>query len=388
MRKIKVAARESRLSQLQVKEAFSHYPNLEYELCLLSSFGDKHKSISLLDGEAPADIFTRELDRALLDGNADVAVHSAKDLPYPLNPELEVVALFPAFDTTDSLVSRDHLRLCDLPSGSTIGTSSPLRKRGLETLRSDLSVVGIRGTIEERVRQVREGKIDAAIVATCALKRLGMEEEVSEVLPFATHPLQGFLAITARRGNEELHQLFADGNLLKRQGRVKLVGFGPGNPDLLTMAAVKALDEADVIFYDDLIGKDYLSRLSAEKIYVGKRSGSHHTEQDDINRMLLDAARCGKQVVRLKGGDPDDVRPCERRDRFFRKQSCRCHRDTWHHHGIGFCRRCQGEPHPPTAVIISGIRQWTFFRTRNAKCGNTSLLYGSGTSENDSPTPA
>src|SRR5574344_1437552 len=209
MERIKVIARGSKLSQLQVKEVFGHYPGIEYEVELLSSFGDKRQDISLLNGEAPADIFTRELDESLLNGKADIAIHSAKDLPDPLQPEIELIALIPAFDITDSLVSRDHLRFNELPSGSTIGTSSPLRKAGLQSLRSDLTVVGIRGTIEERVKQVRDGKIDAAIVATCALKRLGMANEISEILPFATHPLQGSLAITAKRGNKRMQQLFS-----------------------------------------------------------------------------------------------------------------------------------------------------------------------------------
>ena len=93
-------------------------------------------------------------------------------------------------------------------------------------------------------------------------------------------------------------------DILHRQGKVTLVGFGPGDPELLTVKAVKALQNADIIFYDDLIGKDFLDTLSAEKYYVGKRSGCHHAEQDDINRLLLKAAREGKEVVRLKGGDP------------------------------------------------------------------------------------
>ena len=85
---------------------------------------------------------------------------------------------------------------------------------------------------------------------------------------------------------------------------VTLVGFGPGDPDLLTVAAVKALRQADIIFHDDLIDQTYLQNFSAEKVYVGKRSGHHAAEQNDINRLLLEAALQGKNVVRLKGGDP------------------------------------------------------------------------------------
>lgn len=328
-KKIRVIARGSRLSRLQVEEVFKNFPELAYEIKYLESYGDKNQQISLLNGEAPADIFTRELDDAIRQGDADIAIHSAKDLPYPLPEDMEVIALFPAFDTTDSLVSRDHKKLAELPAGSIIGTSSPLRKKGLNELRPDLTIKGIRGCIEDRVQQVKDGKYDAAIVATCALKRLGMEDEIAEVLPFPTHPLQGFLAITALKesaanrntgetkvpadlqsdgkqaiSSQALKQAFASKSILDKQGSVSLVGFGPGAPDLLTIKAAKAIDAADIIFYDDLIDDSYLTDKKAEKIYVGKRAGYHHKEQADINRLLLDAARKGKNVVRLKGGDP------------------------------------------------------------------------------------
>ena len=303
-KKIRVIARGSRLSRLQVEEVFKNFPELAYEIKYLESYGDKNQQISLLNGEAPADIFTRELDDAIRQGDADIAIHSAKDLPYPLPEDIEVIALFPAFDTTDSLVSRDHKKLAELPAGSIIGTSSPLRKKGLNELRPDLTIKGIRGCIEERVQQVKDGKYDAAIVATCALKRLGMEDEIAEVLPFPTHPLQGFLAITALKESQDLKQAFASKSILDKQGSVSLVGFGPGDPDLLTIKAAKAIDAADIIFYDDLIDDSYLADKKAEKIYVGKRAGYHHKEQADINRLLLEAAREGKNVVRLKGGDP------------------------------------------------------------------------------------
>ena len=327
-KKIRVIARGSRLSRLQVEEVFKSFPELAYEIKYLESYGDKNQQISLLNGEAPADIFTRELDDAIRQGDADIAIHSAKDLPYPLPEDIEVIALFPAFDTTDSLVSRDHKKLAELPAGSIIGTSSPLRKKGLNELRPDLTIKGIRGCIEERVQQVKDGKYDAAIVATCALKRLGMEDEIAEVLPFPTHPLQGFLAITALKesaairntggtkvpadlqsdgkqaiSSQALKQAFASKSILDKQGTVSLVGFGPGDPDLLTIKAAKAIDAADIIFYDDLIDDSYLADKKAEKIYVGKRAGYHHKEQADINRLLLEAAREGKNVVRLKGGD-------------------------------------------------------------------------------------
>ena len=151
---IRIIARQSPLSQLQVREAMEKFPEIDYRLETLSSYGDRHQHISLLDGEAPADMFTRELDEALISKRADIAIHSAKDLPYPLDERLEVIALFPPFDQSDSLVSRDHLTLEQLPAGSSVGTSSAMRRKELLALRPELKVVGIRGCIEERVSLV------------------------------------------------------------------------------------------------------------------------------------------------------------------------------------------------------------------------------------------
>ena len=191
---IKIIARGSRLSKIQVEEFKKKFPEIRFETEYVSSFGDKNQEISLLNGEAPDDMFTRELDRAIIDRRADIAVHSAKDLPQNLNPQIRVVALYEAFDKTDSLVSR--------------------RKKELLALRPDLEIVGIRGCIEDRVQQVRSGKIDAAIVATCALKRLGMENEIAEILPFATHPMQGRLAVTGRADNDLIVNMFSRGSIL------------------------------------------------------------------------------------------------------------------------------------------------------------------------------
>lgn len=123
--------------------------------------------------------------------------------------------------------------------------------------------------------------------------------------PSETNPLQGFWAVVVKRNREDLKQLFAgDNNILTKSGRVDLVGFGPGDPELLTIKAERLIKNADIIFYDDLTNKEYLETIETEKVYVGKRSGKHSFEQQAINYMLLKSAREGKNVVRLKGGDP------------------------------------------------------------------------------------
>ncbi len=87
-------------------------------------------------------------------------------------------------------------------------------------------------------------------------------------------------------------------------GKVWLVGFGPGDPELLTIKGYKLIKTADIIFYDDLLNKEFLLKFPAEKVYVGKRKANHSIEQAEINVLLYEAAVSGKTVVRLKGGDP------------------------------------------------------------------------------------
>ena len=111
-------------------------------------------------------------------------------------------------------------------------------------------------------------------------------------------------AIVALANRMELRAFFAAHDIRNQFGKITLVGFGPGNPDLLTLGGDKALAQSDIIFHDDLLDQNYLKKYNAEKVYVGKRKGSHCFEQGEINRLILGAAKEGKQVVRLKGGDP------------------------------------------------------------------------------------
>ncbi len=101
-----------------------------------------------------------------------------------------------------------------------------------------------------------------------------------------------------------LFQIFEKQKLDFPAGKVWLVGFGPGDPELMTVKAQKLLFEADVIVYDDLLDKEFLAPYPAIKEYVGKRRDNHHKEQDEINNILVHYAKQGKKVVRLKGGDP------------------------------------------------------------------------------------
>lgn len=299
----RIVSRASQLARIQVQEALSCTGLTASETLWVESYGDLHQEQSLLEGVAQ-DFFTRELDQALLHGNADVAVHSAKDLPYPLPEGLVVAALLPATDQRDALAGKHHMKLADLPAGSRVGTSSPQRKHQLGMLRPDLKNLSIRGTIEERLRQMDEGAYDAVVVAACALQRLGLSHRISDFLPLETHPLQGHLALVTRAEELEIIQLLQPFDCRNHWGNVTLAGFGPGNPQYMTLLTHSALQKADAVFYDDLLDATALDQYPGQKIYVGKRKSQHAFSQEAIQEQLHQTARRGLHVVRLKGGDP------------------------------------------------------------------------------------
>ncbi|MHC4186875.1 MAG: hydroxymethylbilane synthase, partial [Planctomycetota bacterium] len=155
--------------------------------------------------------FTSEVENAVLDGQADLAVHSLKDLPTASNPKLVVAAIPKRESVADALVASDKVAsIDDLPKGSTIGTSSLRRIATLKHIRKDLNTVPLRGNVETRVSKVADGKIDAIIIACAGLNRLGLTDNISVVLSpeeFLTAPGQGALAIQVRADDNELIEL-------------------------------------------------------------------------------------------------------------------------------------------------------------------------------------
>lgn len=305
-KKIKIGSRSSRLALVQVEEVFALLKkagvSAEYEISTYTTAGDKDKTIPLT-GNGQDDFFTDALDQALLDRKIDVAIHSAKDLPQDIREGLSVYALTETLDATDAFVGRG--KLADLKPGAKVGTSSPLRRQGIKELNSQVEIVDIRGTIEERLKLFDEGKYDGIVVAVCALKRLGLEQRISEILLWESMALQGQLAVIGRSDNVALKQIFAAIDARQKYGHVALVGAGPGDPELITVKAIRAMQKADCVLYDFLIHKDLLHYAPyAEKIYTGKRKGAHSISQADLSRLLRNKAMSGKNVVRLKGGDP------------------------------------------------------------------------------------
>ena len=151
-------------------------------------------------------LFTKELDSALIAGAIDFAVHSSKDLPTYLPAEIVIAGFLPREDPRDAWIGRDGLTLDSLPPGAVVGTASLRRAAQVKRKRPDLLTSLLRGNVETRLRKVKEGEIDATLLALAGLKRLGLAEHATALLPLDDFPPaagQGAIGITARSSDED-----------------------------------------------------------------------------------------------------------------------------------------------------------------------------------------
>jgi hydroxymethylbilane synthase len=174
---IRVATRASTLARWQAERVGSLLGN-DVEYVLVSTTGDRDQTSDLhaIGGQG---VFTKEVQQAVLDGRADVAVHSAKDLPPATPPGLSLAAIPERGDARDALVG---CRMTELPTAARVGTGSVRRRAQLAAARPDLTFGPLRGNIETRLRKRGEMGYDAVVVAYAALERLGLDAEASEVL--------------------------------------------------------------------------------------------------------------------------------------------------------------------------------------------------------------
>lgn len=303
---IKVGTRKSPLALAQVDEIQqllkAHSISLNVEKVLFETKGDEDKKTSLTAQPAD-DFFTDTIEAAQLNGEVDISIHSAKDLPKELKKGLVIAALTKSIDETDAFLGR--VKFEDLQEGARVGTSSRLRQSQIKALNSSLETVDIRGTIEERIALIDKGVCDGIVVATAALKRLGLAHLIKNIMPWEGTPLQGQVAVVVKEQGKQLLEIFSALDVRKDYGKVLLVGAGPGDPDLITVKGSKALNGTDCVFYDYLVDKRLLQYATqAEHIFVGKRKGSHTLAQHELSTMIRKKVQEGKNVVRLKGGDP------------------------------------------------------------------------------------
>lgn len=197
------------LAQTEIASAalFEAQPSLTVRIERIVTTGDVSIDVPL--SELGRGIFVLEIERALLEGTIDVAVHSAKDLPSTLDPRLVIGAYLPRADARDVLVAREG-SLATLPPGARVGTSSPRRMCVLGALRPDLVPVEIRGNVDTRLRKLSDGEVDALLLAGAGLQRLGHASDGWEWLdPEMVIPCvgQGALALQARADDERVLSL-------------------------------------------------------------------------------------------------------------------------------------------------------------------------------------
>lgn len=182
---------------------------VETQVITTSGDADKQTPLAILGGQG---VFAKELEAALLAGEIDIAVHSAKDLTSAIPAGLYLGAIPSREDPRDVLISRDGRALDQLPPGARVGTSSRRRTIQLRQLRPDLEAIELRGNLDTRLRKIADGHdgLDAGIVAAAGVVRMGWQERITEYLPldiFVPAPGQGALAIECRAADTKMRHL-------------------------------------------------------------------------------------------------------------------------------------------------------------------------------------
>jgi uroporphyrinogen III methyltransferase / synthase len=302
---LRAGTRSSQLALTQARASLDRIESLlpvSLEMVPMSSPGDHDRSTDLRVSDP--DFFTRFLDDAVRDGHIDCAVHSAKDLPYPVAEGLDWFWLPWREDPRDCVILRPGETLADLPAQPKVGVSSDRREEYSLRHYPGCAMTPIRGNIDERIAQLDAGDVDILLMAGAALNRLGLEDRITEWIPLSELPSpdgQGYIAITFRAGDphwQRIRSYFVHA--------VTFIGGGPGHPDLCTQAGIKALQSCEVCLHDALSAPELLAQLPADAqvVDVGKRVGRYKMSREALDAKIAEFARQGRRVVRLKGGDP------------------------------------------------------------------------------------
>ncbi|MDG1688147.1 MAG: hydroxymethylbilane synthase [Gammaproteobacteria bacterium] len=212
---IKIATRKSPLAMWQAEfvrdSLLELHPDLEIELVKMTTQGDKilDTPLAKVGGKG---LFVKELEQGMLAGDADIAVHSMKDVPMAFPEGLHLPVICQREDPRDAFVSNTYASLADLPAGSKVGTSSLRRECQLRTNQPDLEVLPLRGNVNTRLAKLDDGQFDAIILASAGLKRLGFEDRIREAIaPEQSLPAvgQGAVGIETRIDDDEINALLA-----------------------------------------------------------------------------------------------------------------------------------------------------------------------------------
>lgn len=210
-----IATRESPLAMWQAQHIRSvlakQYPQASVEILGMTTRGDQilDKTLSKIGGKG---LFVKELETAMMDGRADLAVHSLKDVPMELPEGFELAAITSREDPRDAFVSNTYENLDAMPAGARVGTASLRRELMLRINYPHLTILPIRGNVGTRLRKLDEGQFDALVMATAGLKRLGLSERIrSSIAPEKSLPApgQGALGVEIVAGNEKMKAALA-----------------------------------------------------------------------------------------------------------------------------------------------------------------------------------
>ncbi len=260
---VRIATRKSPLALWQAEEVARQLkqrnPQLEIELVKIMSKGDKFLDAPLAKVGGKG-LFVKELEQSMLDGEADIAVHSMKDVPMVFPEGLHLPVIMQREDPTDAFVSNNYSSLQDLPANARIGSSSLRRQLQIKEHMPGAEMLNLRGNVNSRLQKLDDGQFDAIILATAGLLRLEMQERIrSRIPPEQSLPSvgQGAVGIECRVGDERIESLIAPLNdhdthtrLLAERGMNNRLNGGCQVP-----IAGFALLEGDQIYLRGLVGR-------------------------------------------------------------------------------------------------------------------------------------
>ncbi len=278
--RIVIGARGSSLSLksacLVLDKLRADFPDMEFEIKIIKTEGDRNQETPLHQFGYEG-IFTKDIEKELLSGSIDMAVHSLKDLATRLPEGLTIGAVLERSDPRDTLLSRGNLKLDELPKGAIVGTDSPRRKAQLLAHRPDLSVASLRGNIETRIRKLDEEQYDAIVIAAAGLIPLDLEDRITQYFPVDfMMPAQGqaVVAVEVRKDDRKVLDIVkslehADTRIAVEAERafVRRVGGGCKSP---VAAHCRIVDESFVL--EGMISNEEGTRIFRDSIDVVKES--------------------------------------------------------------------------------------------------------------------
>lgn len=279
---IRIGSRKSPLAVIQAeiikKRIERHYPEIKAEIITMNTTGDKilDKSLELIGGKG---LFVKELDKALLEGEIDISVHSLKDMPMEETEDLPILAYTEREDPRDVLIFREGL--LELPKAPLVGTSSRRRLLQMRNMYPDCTFEGIRGNVQTRLKKLSIDGYDGTILAAAGLKRLHMERvigrifSVQEMIPAAG---QGILAVQGRKGESHSYLDCVNSSLSRVQGlaeREFVAALGGGCTSPTTAYAQVCGNELKLTGLYYLEAEDvYLTKSKRGSVEQAKRLGA------------------------------------------------------------------------------------------------------------------